>query len=59
MIFSQALFDRIKDIYTRILAHPFVEGLTDGSLAPEALNFMLSRMRFICGSFAGLVDSRR
>lgn len=39
MTFSQALFDRIKDIYTHILAHPFVDGLTDGSLAPEAFQF--------------------
>lgn len=39
MIFSQVLFHRIEDIYARILAHPFVNGLTDGSLAQEAFQF--------------------
>jgi thiaminase/transcriptional activator TenA len=39
MTFSQVLFHQIEDIYTRILAHPFVNGLTDGSLAPEAFQF--------------------
>ncbi|ETW95703.1 MAG: TenA family transcriptional regulator [Candidatus Entotheonella factor] len=39
MTFSQILFDRIEDIYARILAHPFVSGLTDGSLAQEAFQF--------------------
>jgi len=39
MTFSQVLFHRIEDIYARILAHPFVNGLTDGSLAQEAFQF--------------------
>jgi thiaminase/transcriptional activator TenA len=39
MTFSQVLFHRIEDIYARILAHPFVHGLTDGSLAQEAFQF--------------------
>jgi len=39
MVFSQVLFHRIEDIYARILAHPFVNGLTDGSLAQEAFQF--------------------
>lgn len=39
MTFSQALFHRIEDIYTHILAHPFVNGLTEGSLAQEAFQF--------------------
>ena len=33
--FTEALFQRIEGIYQRILAHPFVMGLTDGTL-PEA-----------------------
>ena len=39
MTFSQELFQRIENIYDRILAHPFVTGLTNGSLAPEAFRF--------------------
>lgn len=39
MTYSQALFHRIEDIYERILAHPFVLGLTDGTLASEAFKF--------------------
>lgn len=39
MTFSQVLFGRIEDIYDRILAHPFVGGLTDGSLVQEAFQF--------------------
>lgn len=39
MTFSQALFHRIEDIYARILAHSFINGLTDGSLAQEAFQF--------------------
>jgi thiaminase/transcriptional activator TenA len=39
MTFSQVLFHRIEDIYAGILAHPFVKGLADGSLAQEAFQF--------------------
>ncbi len=39
MAFSHELFHRISGIYARILAHPFVTGLTDGSLAEDAFRF--------------------
>ncbi len=38
-VFSEELFERIEGIYRRILAHPFVQGLTDGSLAEDAFRF--------------------
>ena len=37
--FSAELWDSTADIYAAILAHPFVRGLTDGSLPPEAFRF--------------------
>ncbi len=39
MTFSQTLFQRIDTVYARILAHPFLCGLTDGSLEQEAFQF--------------------
>ena len=38
-LFSHELFQRIAGIYRSILAHPFVKGLTDGSLGEEAFRF--------------------
>ena len=37
--FSETLFQRIAEIYQRILAHPFLTGLTDGKLAEDAFRF--------------------
>jgi thiaminase/transcriptional activator TenA len=37
--FSKTLFQRIEDIYRRILAHPFLTGLTDGTLPEAAFRF--------------------
>ena len=37
--FSNILFQRIEGIYRRILAHPFLIGLTDGSLMEDAFRF--------------------
>ena len=37
--FSAELWDSTADTYAAILAHPFVRGLTDGSLPPEAFTF--------------------
>jgi thiaminase/transcriptional activator TenA len=37
--FSAELWRSTADIYTAILAHPFVSGLTDGSLPQEAFTF--------------------
>lgn len=39
MAFSHDLFQRIEGIYARILSHPFVKGLTDGSLDEGAFQF--------------------
>lgn len=37
--FSAELWDSTADIYAAILAHPFVRGLTDGSLPQDAFTF--------------------
>lgn len=37
--FSESLFQRIQGIYDRILAHPFITGLIDGTLADAAFRF--------------------
>jgi thiaminase/transcriptional activator TenA len=37
--FSASLFQRIAGLYDRILAHPFITGLTDGTLADAAFRF--------------------
>jgi len=37
--FSSQLWDGITGIYQAILAHPFVTGLTDGTLPPESFAF--------------------
>ncbi len=41
MSFSDSLWGSIGDIYGAILAHPFLTGLTDGSLPGEAFAFYL------------------
>ena len=37
--FTGELWDSIGDIYGAILAHPFIEGLTDGTLPAESFAF--------------------
>src|SRR5580692_6043795 len=37
--FTAELWSGITDIYDTILAHPFLTGLTDGTLRPEAFAF--------------------
>ena len=37
--FSDVLWDGITDIYAAILAHPFLAGMTDGSLPADAFTF--------------------
>ena len=37
--FSSELWDGITDIYAAILAHPFLAGMTDGSLPADAFTF--------------------
>jgi thiaminase (transcriptional activator TenA) len=39
--FSQALWSGIEEIYTAILEHPFIAGLTDGTLDRDAFRFYL------------------
>ncbi len=37
--FSDELWEGVRGIYAAILAHPFLTGLTDGSLPPDAFVF--------------------
>jgi thiaminase (transcriptional activator TenA) len=37
--FTETLFQRIQGIYGHILAHPFITGLTDGTLSEAAFRF--------------------
>jgi thiaminase (transcriptional activator TenA) len=37
--FSQALWTEIEDLYAAILEHPFIAGLTDGTLGRDAFSF--------------------
>src|SRR3981189_1733427 len=39
MAFTDELWDAIEPIYGAILRHPFLTGLTDGSLARESFRF--------------------
>ena len=42
-LFSETLFERIRPIYQKILAHPFVMGLTDGTLDHTAFQFYVTQ----------------
>ncbi len=39
MRFTEDLWRSIEDVYSAILQHPFLKGLTDGTLDPEAFRF--------------------
>jgi thiaminase (transcriptional activator TenA) len=39
--FTGELWDSIADIYSAILAHPFITGLTDGTLPPDSFAFFV------------------
>ena len=39
MKFTDFLWDSIGEIYGKILEHPFIQGLTDGSLSEESFRF--------------------
>ena len=43
MSFSDSLWSSIGDIYDAILAHPFLTGLTDGSLPRDAFAFYVTQ----------------
>ncbi len=50
--FSSELWDSTADIYAEILAHPFVRGLTDGSLPQEAFTFYVIQDALYLRSYA-------
>jgi thiaminase/transcriptional activator TenA len=41
MRYTESLWISIKDLYDKILKHPFIKGLTDGSLDQEAFRFYM------------------
>ena len=43
MSFSSMLFDRIRPIYAKILTHPFLTGLTDGTLDEASFRFYVTQ----------------
>ena len=50
--FSETLFARIEPIYQRILAHPFLTGLTDGTLDQAAFQFYVTQDSLYLKDFA-------
>jgi len=50
--FSAELWDSTADIYAAILAHPFVCGLTDGSLPQDAFTFYVVQDALYLRSYA-------
>lgn len=49
--FTGKLWRSIEDIYAEILAHPFLQGLTDGTLSEESFRFyVLQRTCNACGT---------
>ncbi|HSR83037.1 MAG TPA: thiaminase II [Streptosporangiaceae bacterium] len=50
--FSAELWDSTADIYAAILAHPFVRGLTDGSLPQDAFTFYVVQDALYLRSYA-------
>jgi thiaminase/transcriptional activator TenA len=50
--FSAELWQSTADIYAAILAHPFVSGLTDGSLPQEAFTFYVVQDALYLRSYA-------
>ena len=50
--FSRSLWASIEDIYRAILAHPFLQGLTDGSLPEAAFRFYVVQDALYLRDFA-------
>lgn len=50
--FSQVLWSAIEEIYAAILKHPFISGLTDGSLDREAFRFYVVQDAHYLGGYA-------
>ena len=53
MAFTNELWQSIEPIYAAILRHPFLRGLTDGSLPRESFDSTPSRTPSICASSPG------
>ncbi len=54
-----ALWQAIEPIYAAILTHPFVRGLTDGSLPREAFRFYAVQDALYLRDFARSTSTRR
>jgi thiaminase/transcriptional activator TenA len=52
MSFTKELWAAMEPIYTKILAHPFVRGLTDGTLSREAFRFYVVQDALYLREFA-------
>ncbi len=52
MAFTQELWRSIEPIYGRILVHPFIKGLTDGSLDRECFKFYVVQDALYLREFA-------
>jgi thiaminase/transcriptional activator TenA len=52
MKFTESLWISIEDIYGKILSHPFILGLTDGSLDEEAFRFYVIQDALYLRDFA-------
>jgi thiaminase (transcriptional activator TenA) len=51
--FTSELWDSITDIYGAILAHPFITGLTDGTLPAESFAFFVLQDGLYLKQYAG------
>ncbi len=52
MAFSESLWRSIEGIFTKILEHPFLKGLTDGTLDEEAFRFYVIQDALYLRDFA-------
>jgi thiaminase (transcriptional activator TenA) len=55
--FSSELWDGITDIYAAIVAHPFLTGMTDGSLPADAFTFYVIQDALYLRSYAHALAS--
>lgn len=52
MAFTQQLWESIADIYAKILDHPFIKGLADGTLSEDAFRFYVVQDALYLRDFA-------
>jgi thiaminase/transcriptional activator TenA len=57
MSFTRQLWQDITGIYAAILAHPFLTGLTDGSLPPQAFAFYVRQDALYLRSYADALST--